>query len=183
MLHSDACPPATILGQTPHSLLAREETTSGGFCTSQSGSAGKETMQHFMAVTKALADENRVRILMALRAGELCVCQIVELVQLATSTVSRHMSVLKYAGLVQCRKDGRWMYYRLPAGRAPEPVRRAIEWVSGMLADDRTVLCDAKRLGEICAADPRSLCAAQTSGKQPCNRNQPFPAEKSQCSE
>lgn len=139
-------------------------------------------MQRFMAITKALADENRVRILLALRAGELCVCQIVELVQLATSTVSRHMSVLKQAGLVESRKDGRWMYYRLPEADAPELVRQAIEWVSGMLAGDRSVLSDAKRLGEICSLDPHSLCAAQTNGKRACDGNQPSPPEESQCS-
>ena len=140
-------------------------------------------MQRFMAITKALADENRVRILLALRAGELCVCQIVELVQLATSTVSRHMSVLKHAGLVESRKDGRWMYYRLSGADAPEPVRRAIEWVSQMLADDRSVLHDAKRLGEICSLDPHRLCAAQTNGKQPCSHNQPSRSEELPCSE
>ncbi len=125
------------------------------------------TMQRFMAITKALADENRVRILLALRSGELCVCQIVELVQLATSTASRHMSVLKHAGLVESRKDGRWMYYRLPDLGAPEFVHRAIAWVACTLADDPAVQRDAERLAAICAVDPHRLCAAQTNGKQP----------------
>lgn len=138
-------------------------------------------MQHFMAITKALADENRVRILLALRSGELCVCQIVELVQLATSTVSRHMSVLKHAGLVEARKDGRWMYYRLPASGAPDLIHRAIDWVACMLADDPAVQHDAERLAAICAVDPQRLCAAQTNGKQPCNVNQLSPQEASKC--
>ncbi len=174
---------AAALEPAPRPSPDREATAAGGSFTPQAGSAGKETMQHFMAVTKALADENRVRILLALRSGELCVCQIVELVQLATSTVSRHMSVLKHAGLVESRKDGRWMYYRLPEAGAPELVHRAVEWVSFMLADDRSVQCDAKRLAEICSLDPHSLCAAQTGGKQQCNRNQPSLSEESQCSE
>ena len=70
-------------------------------------------MWDFMAVTKALADENRVRMLLALQKQELCVCQIIELVKLAPSTVSKHMSILRSAHLVDARKDGRWMYYRL----------------------------------------------------------------------
>ena len=70
-------------------------------------------MRDLMAVTKALADESRVRILLALEAGELCVCQIVELLQLAPSTVSKHMSILKQARLLESRKEGRWMFYRL----------------------------------------------------------------------
>ncbi len=57
-------------------------------------------MRELMAVMKALADENRVRILMAVLGRELCVCQIVELLGLAQSTVSKHMSILHQARLV-----------------------------------------------------------------------------------
>ena len=69
------------------------------------------TMREFMAITKALADENRVRVLLALQGGELCVCQITELFGLAASTISKHLSILYQAGLVDSRKDGRWIYY------------------------------------------------------------------------
>ncbi len=181
MLHSDTCHSAVSPEPSPHSRNAREETMGRGSCPRLLGIAANESMQDFMAITKALADENRVRILLALRSGELCVCQIVELVQLATSTVSRHMSVLKHAGLVQSRKDGRWMYYRLAAAGSSPLARRAIDWASDVLADDRSVLCDAKRLGEICSLDPHSLCAAQTNGRQPCNRNELSPTEESLC--
>jgi ArsR family transcriptional regulator, arsenate/arsenite/antimonite-responsive transcriptional repressor len=71
-------------------------------------------MKEFMAVAKALADENRTRVLMFLRDGELCVCRIVEMLALAPSTVSKHLNVLYQAGLVESRKEGRWIYYRLP---------------------------------------------------------------------
>ena len=63
-------------------------------------------MREFMAITRALADPNRVRILLALRRGELCVCQITELFGLAPSTVSKHLSILHHAGLIQSRKIG-----------------------------------------------------------------------------
>ena len=55
-------------------------------------------MRDFMAITKALSDPNRVRILLALRDGELCVCQITELFGFAPSTVSKHLSILHGAG-------------------------------------------------------------------------------------
>ena len=61
-------------------------------------------MFEFLNITKALAEENRVRILMALEVEELCVCQITELLELAPSTVSKHMSVLRQARLVEGRK-------------------------------------------------------------------------------
>ena len=70
-------------------------------------------MLAFMNITKALADENRVRILAALKNRELCVCQIIDLLQLAPSTVSKHLSILRQARLLAVRKTGRWAYYRL----------------------------------------------------------------------
>ena len=125
-------------------------------------------MREFMAITKALADERRVRALLALRRGELCVCQIVELLGLATSTVSKHMSILKQARLVESRKEGRWMYYRLSGEDAPKLVQQVMTWVTNSLAADPQVVRDKKRLTSICTADPSELCAAQGSGKRSC---------------
>src|SRR5512138_1933684 len=87
-------------------------------------------MRDFMTITKALADENRVRMLLALRRQELCVCQITELFGLAPSTISKHLSILYQAGLAESRKEGRWIYYRLPGKAASAPIRRAIDWVT-----------------------------------------------------
>lgn len=106
-------------------------------------------MDDFMAVTKALADENRVRTLMALRSGELCVCQIIDFLGLAPSTVSRHMSVLRHAGLIKGRKQGRWMYYRLPDANAPQKVTSAIFWLRRSLEDHPRILQDEERIAEI----------------------------------
>ena len=62
-------------------------------------------MRELMNVTRALSDESRVRILGALRGGELCVCQIVMLLGLAPSTVSKHLLLLRMAGLIEPRRD------------------------------------------------------------------------------
>jgi DNA-binding transcriptional ArsR family regulator len=115
-------------------------------------------MREFMAVTKALADENRTRVLLFLAGGELCVCQIVEMLGLAPSTVSKHMAVLHQAGLVESRKEGRWMYYRLAERGAPPCVRNAIRWVHKCLEQDPQVLADAKRLGKVCKMSKEDLC-------------------------
>lgn len=123
--------------------------------------AGGEAMREFMAITKALADEQRVRMLLALRRQELCVCQIVELVGLATSTVSKHMSILKQAQLVNSRKDGRWIYYRLACENAPELVSQATGWVFEHLENDPRIRRDQEKLAEICQVDPHDLCAAR----------------------
>lgn len=118
-------------------------------------------MREFMAITKALADTNRVRILLALRHGELCVCQITELFGSAPSTISKHLSVLHHAGLILSRKTERWVYYRLPEKSAPAPARKAIDWVHKSLATTSEVLADAKKLKKILATDLAAICRRQ----------------------
>lgn len=118
-------------------------------------------MREFMNITKALADENRVRMLLALRAGELCVCQITELFGLATSTISKHLSILYQAGLVDSRKEGRWIYYRLPCKDADEAVRRTLDWVVQTINGEPLIREDAARLKKIRGMDPVELCKRQ----------------------
>ena len=108
-------------------------------------------MKDFVNITKALADENRLRMLMGLENGELCVCQITELMGLAMSTVSKHLSVLYQAGLVNARKEGRWMYYSLPAKGAPTVAREAVAWVRRSLDGNERIAQDAKQLKKVLA--------------------------------
>ena len=115
----------------------------------------------FMAIAKALADEHRVRMLLSLRKQELCLCQIVELIGLAPSTVSKHMSILRQARLVHGRKEGRWQYYRLAGPNSSPAVRQAIDWVRKSLADDPQVVGDVERLERILKLDPQELCEKQ----------------------
>jgi ArsR family transcriptional regulator, arsenate/arsenite/antimonite-responsive transcriptional repressor len=103
-------------------------------------------MRYYLQITKALSDETRVRALMSLAQGELCVCQIIEVLGLSPSTVSKHMSVLQQAGLVERRKDGRWHYYRL-AGRGAAPiVRQALRWTLSSLDGEKLIAKDARAL-------------------------------------
>jgi DNA-binding transcriptional ArsR family regulator len=119
-------------------------------------------MFEFLKITKALAEENRLRILLALEGRELCVCQLIELLDLAPSTVSKHMSVLRQARLVDGRKDGRWMYYRLADERVPKAVAQALVWVKKSLAENEHIREDAKRLKEILKIEREVLCSRQT---------------------
>jgi DNA-binding transcriptional ArsR family regulator len=118
-------------------------------------------MRDFMAVAKALGDQTRIRMLLALREGELCVCQITEVFGLAPSTISKHLSILYQAGLVNSRKEGRWMYYTLPGKHVPAHVRHAIEWVRKDLAEDECILADVAKLKRVLAMDPVELCKRQ----------------------
>lgn len=118
-------------------------------------------IRDFMTITKALADENRVRILAALHRGELCVCQIIELLDLAPSTVSKHLAILKQARLIDARKDGRWMHYRLADPEAPRMAHDAIQWVTEALSKEKQVAEDARWLKTILKMNPVALCCQQ----------------------
>jgi len=115
-------------------------------------------MPRFMNIAKALSEQNRVRILMFLRDDELCLCQIIEMLSLTPSTVSKHMAILRDAGLVESRKEGRWHFYRL-AGKAPSrTVRSACRWMEESLANDKTIQEDARRLKAVLMKDKKELC-------------------------
>ena len=122
---------------------------------------GPSSSERFLSVARAVADESRVRALMALRGRELCVCQIVELLRLAPSTVSKHMSILKQAGLVRLRKEGRWVYYRLVGSEGAPDVDEALSWLGRSLARDPIVKEDSARLKEILRISPEQLCRTQ----------------------
>lgn len=117
-------------------------------------------MRELLATMKALADENRLRIVAALQGRELCLCQIVSLLGLATSTVSKHVSILQQARLVQSRKQGRWTYFRLDE-TAPKDVAAALEVALQALGRSAVVRTDAKRLKEIVKLNPEELCRSQ----------------------
>jgi ArsR family transcriptional regulator, arsenate/arsenite/antimonite-responsive transcriptional repressor len=61
----------------------------------------------------ALADENRLRLLHLIKDGEICVCYLQEVLQTNQPKISRHLAYLKKAGLVESRREGKWMHYRL----------------------------------------------------------------------
>lgn len=134
-------------------------------------------MKQFLDITAALSDENRLRALLALRAGELCLCQITELLELASSTVSKHLSVLKQAGLVESRKEARWMYYRLVGDEQASPeALAAIQWVRAALAREKRVVEDSRRLKAILCEDPEAICKRQSERRECCSSAPATPA-------
>lgn len=109
-----------------------------------------DPMFDFMQITKALSDENRVRILMALVDRELCVCQITGMLDLSPSTTSRHLSILRQARLIESERKGKWVYYTAaPKGTAVPFVREAIELTKNSLADSQTVQADEVHIEEV----------------------------------
>jgi ArsR family transcriptional regulator len=70
-------------------------------------------MERTAEILKALADPTRLRIVNLLRHGELCVCDLMEALQIPQSPISRHLATLKNGGWVKARRSGKWMHYML----------------------------------------------------------------------
>lgn len=113
-------------------------------------------MNAFITTTKAISDPNRVRVLLALRNRELCVCRLIELLQLAPSTVSKHLTILKQAGLIEGRKEGRWMHYRLATGKN-SLVQNTLEWIFKSVENTPDIQADGERLTKIVETDLEEL--------------------------
>ena len=123
-------------------------------------------MQRAVEVFKALGDETRLRILNLLSEREVCVCEIVDVLKLGQSKISRHLAALKHAGLVECRRDGMWVFYQLTPARN-DMHRQILDWLVAMrhqIAESRR---DLQRLGEL-AGEPQR-CSDKGQPEQPSN--------------
>ncbi|MBC7235495.1 MAG: winged helix-turn-helix transcriptional regulator [Chloroflexi bacterium] len=113
-------------------------------------------MRDFIAAAKAISDPNRVRILKMLEKGELCVCYLAERLGLAQSTVSKHLALLRQAGLVADRKEGLWVYYRLETEPITAHNLSFLDLVRHSLKDDPQVCEDAEKVAGLAAVTPPS---------------------------
>jgi ArsR family transcriptional regulator len=115
-------------------------------------------MRDLELALKAAADPTRTRILKLLEAGRLCVCQVQAVLGLAPSTVSKHLTVLKLAGLVEDRRDGKWIEYALPE-EPPHYAKAVLALLRGPLDRDPAIIADRKRLREVRAVSREGLCS------------------------
>ena len=111
-------------------------------------------MQELLKIFKALGDETRIRLLKLLEQRELCVCELMQALDMTQSRVSRNLGILKNAGLVKDRRDGLWVHYSL--NNEVEPYIKAIlEMMKISCNDDKVIKADilalgkAKKIGEI----------------------------------
>lgn len=113
----------------------------------------KKTAQFF----KALSDETRLRILALLGSGELCVCDLMAVLDLPQSTVSRHLAYLRNTGLVEDRRQGIWMYYRLSTDGSLFQ-REVLALLQARLAEPAQAGRDQAALREYLARKINSAC-------------------------
>ncbi|MEK6248982.1 MAG: metalloregulator ArsR/SmtB family transcription factor [Planctomycetales bacterium] len=118
-----------------------------------------DTVQLF----KALADETRLRILNLLCRKELCVCQIVEVLEIGQSKASRHLAHLRHAGLVTDRREGLWIYYSL-GDPSREIQRQVIEWLKQTVDEVPMGATDIEALGNL--GECGSLCPDHAPDKE-----------------
>jgi ArsR family transcriptional regulator len=120
-------------------------------------------MRDFELAMKAVSDPTRTRILKLLESGGLCVCQVQSVLGLAPSTVSKHLAILKLAGLVNDQRDGKWIEYALTQTSHNPHAGRILALLQGDLDRDPAVVADRRRLRQIKAIPLTDLCSLPVS--------------------
>ncbi len=122
-------------------------------------------METTLEILKALSDKNRMRVVAALwRFDELCACQITELLKVSGATASRHLGILQRAGLVDSRKEGRWVYYKLCK---PMKSDLLFQWLEHSLGGAGELVMDFQSLKKIVGITREDLCRQQR-GEECC---------------
>ena len=94
-------------------------------------------------------------------------CQLIELIKLASPTVSRHLSILRSARLIQCRKDGRWIYYRQADDQAQGTAQTVLASLFEVLEGRETILDDKRRLEHVMKTIPHESCRGKPRNVSP----------------
>ena len=97
-------------------------------------------------IFKALSDPNRLRILKALQTKYLCVCEIKELLNLANSTVSQHLKILKDTGFIIEEKEGKWVNYKINSQPADQRISSILSSLDFWIDDDNLIISDKKKV-------------------------------------
>ncbi len=106
-------------------------------------------MRTLIKIFKALSDPNRIRIIKMLQTRSLCVCEIREVLSLANSTVSKHLTLLRDAELILDYKDGKWVNYYLNTSTTEIYVSQILPLLVNWLPDDKTVKADAEKVKKV----------------------------------
>jgi ArsR family transcriptional regulator, arsenate/arsenite/antimonite-responsive transcriptional repressor len=115
----------------------------------------EETMRDISTLFKAVSDRTRLRILWMLRARPLCVCEIRDVLQLAVSTVSKHLSILRDAGFIVDYKDGKWVNYRRNDDPQAERIKAVLKLIDQWMEQDSQAKKDFSRAAK---ADRNQIC-------------------------
>jgi ArsR family transcriptional regulator len=107
-------------------------------------------------IFKALSDLNRLRILKMLQTKPLCVCEITEILQLATSTVSKHLSILKEESFITEQKEGKWVNYSINPRPSDQRVSSVLNMLDFWIDDDKLIIGDKQK---VTGVDRNEICS------------------------
>ncbi len=123
-------------------------------------------MRNLSLFFAALADENRLRLLYLMQEGEICVCYLQCILQTNQPKISRHLAYLKKAGLVEARREGKWMHYRLK--RLEASLEKILSDTFHHLQKEPQIKQDAQRLKQIVCRPARYGISAFKQKRQNC---------------
>lgn len=109
-------------------------------------------MEKIIRTFKALSDPVRLRVLFLLAERDLCVCELMAVLRIEQSLLSHQLRILRNAGLVRDRKEGRWIIYSIGTGVRDDLVRPLLEFAGPELAGSNDILRDRERV-DICLRD------------------------------
>jgi len=107
-------------------------------------------------IFKALSDPNRLRILKMLQTKSLCVCEITDVLRLATSTVSKHLSILKSSGFIIETKDGKWVNYLINPRPSDARISSVLSTLDFWISDDQMIISDKQKVQKV---DRNEVCS------------------------
>jgi len=124
-------------------------------------------VDNVVKIAKALSDVNRLRILNALyKNGELCACQISELLEISSPSVSRHMDLLKSAGFISAKKEGKWVFYTLSKNiEDGGELEKIFSWVLSQFISSKQIKEDDEKLETIVSCLSFEFCKKYKRGK------------------
>lgn len=102
-----------------------------------------DSLKNFTKILKTLSDENRLRIAFMLLYKPLCVCEINEVLDIALSTISAHLKSMKYSGIIEDKKEGRWVIYKIVNN---DNLIELIKYLYDKVKDDPVVIRDMEKL-------------------------------------
>ena len=102
-------------------------------------------LQELLKAFKALSDETRIRLLKLLQHRELCVCELMQVLNMTQSRISRNLGILKNAGLVKDRRDGLWVHYSI---NNDPSVSKILDLMKNSINDDELIISDLEKLSK-----------------------------------
>lgn len=119
-------------------------------------------MRQLVQALKAVSDPTRLRMIKLLQVRELCVCQLMQALDMRQSRVSRHLAILREAGLVSDSRDGQWVTYSLDHESFNDYSIPVLEFLAGVAEDEKTTLRDRAALTKAARVGPNT-CTGRTA--------------------